>query len=355
MTTCPACGIHFYNKMQFGAHKRVCRTASPSPPTTLDSDDDTDDDAVAPVITRPITPLMCLARRPKQPWGRRVQYNPPGLRPGFVNRDYARDYRELQASWNQYVQDACSSCCPEFWRVYKCVVDQTVACQDSILSCVRELAKPTGKWPRSNRTLRASILRLAGDFWPNVTLGHLIDLSHFGLPGCNSINFSFVDPVYAWVHACNELHAAGIPLHWDPQKLMHPHMEQEVHGAGIQYSELLRCATLSIPVGGKIALINISWDGGGTGVGSRSCVPIIVQVMNTNSMSTKAVFVIGYLPYIEVAHGYKTSSNCVKARRFLLQVFRICVQIHIYEHLIYVILCVRICAQIHIYEHLVCM
>ena len=106
---------------------------------------------------------------------------------------------------------------------------------------------------------------------------------------------------------------------------MHPHMEQEVYGAGIQYSHLLRCASCSIPAGAKVALINISWDGGGTGVGSRSCVPIVVQVMNTNSMSTKAVSVIGYLPYIEVAQGYKSSTNCVKARRFLQQVFLVCV------------------------------
>ena len=309
--------MHFTNKMQFGAHRRVC----------YDDRDDDDSDAVPDanvVITRPITPLMCLARRAKQPWGR--VYNIATQHRQQHTDTYVRDYRELQTSWKEYVITAYSCCSAEFWRVYKCVVDQSVTCQDSVLSCVRDLTQHAGKWPRSNRTLRSSIKRLAGDFWPNVTTTERIDLSQFNLPGVQSVEFSFVDPIYAWIHSCNELNDANIPLHWRPQKLMHPHMEQEVHGAGIQYSHLLRCATRSIPAGAKVALINISWDGGGTGVGSRSCVPIVAQVMNTNSMSIKAVFVIGYLPYIEVAQGYKSSTNCVKARRVLLQVFafRIC-------------------------------
>ena len=90
-------------------------------------------------------------------------------------------------------------------------------------------------------------------------------------------------------------------------------------GAGIQYSKLLQVASASIPATSKIALFNINWDGGNTGFGSRSCTPIHVQVMNTNSSSSMVVGLVGYLPNVDVPDGYKTHKNCVQARQHVLQ------------------------------------
>ena len=57
-----------------------------------------------------------------------------------------------------------------------------------------------------------------------------------------------------------------------------------------------------------------------TGFGSRSCTPIHVQVMNTNSSSTLAVGLVGYIPYIAVPEGYRTQSSYLAAYHHVLQV-----------------------------------
>ena len=71
---------------------------------------------------------------------------------------------------------------------------------------------------------------------------------------------------------------------------------------------------------GKVALFNINWDSGITGFGARTCVPIHAQVMNTNSSSTLAVGLVGYLPYIAVPEGYRSHTNHKAARHHVLQV-----------------------------------
>ena len=175
------------------------------------------------------------------------------------------------------------------------------------------------RWPRTCRVLRNMITRKAGNFWQHVTNTHVVDLTSFELPGVDRVHFSFIDPVYIWITICNNLHKRGIPLHWDAKILYHPDTGEEVFGAGIQYSKLLRVASASVPLSAKVALFNINWDGGITGFGSRSCTPIHVQVMNTNSSSSIVVGLVGYLPWIDVPDGYKNNTNYKKARHHVLQ------------------------------------
>ena len=225
--------------------------------------------------------------------------------------------------WRDYVAHAHSCCAPSFWKLYNAVKGQTVTCRDAVMHAVKDLV-PTHVarqgWPRSNRTLRRRVERRAGKFWDLVVQTHTIDLREYELPGVDSVQFSFLDPIYVWINRCNVLRECRIPLQWDAQKLYHPDTDEEVHGAGIQYSLLFRSAYESIPQNGKLALINISWDGGQTGFGSRSAVPILLKVMNTNSNSTKVVGLLGYLPYVEVAPGYKEHKDFVNAKLHVLQV-----------------------------------
>ena len=230
--------------------------------------------------------------------------------------------QQIQDLWKQHVEEAYDCCCPNFWKLFKSIRKLKVTDRDTVLSTVKDLVQPavSGRWPRTNRTLRNLISRKAGNFWDNVVYTHKIDLTSFKIPGCESVQFTFVDPIFVWIQRCVALHECGIPLQWDPKSLRHPLGGEELYGAGIEYGLLLRSATAAIPVPGKIALLNISWDGGTTGFGSRSAVPILVQVMNTNSMSIEAVSLLGYLPYIEVAGAFKQAKQFVKAKRFLLQV-----------------------------------
>ena len=224
--------------------------------------------------------------------------------------------------WVRHTRMVYTCCDGKFWDTYKSVRAATVQIQDKVLSTVKDLlpkSPNSGSWPRCNRTLRQKINRKAGEFWSNVQYTHTIDLSQFNLPGVTGVKFTFVDPIFMWVLRCNALVEQGIPVYWDAKKLHHPDKDEEIHGAGIQYSLLLRSAAKTVPTGGKVALFNISWDGGNTGFGSRSAVPIVVQVMNTNSMSVSAVALLGYLPSIEVAKGFQQESSYKMARNHLLQ------------------------------------
>jgi hypothetical protein len=129
---------------------------------------------------------------------------------------------------------------------------------------------------------------------------HKIDLQKYELPAYESIQFSFVDPVFVFIHQCNELHKAEMSLEWDAVNYLHPDTGERVYGAGIECGYLMQAARDSVPPGGNAALMNLSWDGGGTGYVGRSACPITLQVMNTNSQSAKAVGLLGYVPYIEV-------------------------------------------------------
>ena len=155
----------------------------------------------------------------------------------------------------------------------------------------------------------------AGNFWDNITNTYDIDLTRFELPGCTRVSFSIMDPVYVWINCAVSLHKSGIPLHWQPQTMKHPDTGEELYGAGIQFGKLLRSASEA----GQIALFNINWDGGQTGFGSRSCVPIHVQVMNTNGSSTKGLGLVGYLPYIGVPEKCRQDANFQAAKKHILQ------------------------------------
>ena len=153
-----------------------------------------------------------------------------------------------------------------------------------------------------------------------MTFTRTVDLTQFSLPGpLTSVEFSFIDPVYVWITRCNELLRNGTTLHWRPKSLHHPDTGEELHGGGIQYSKLLRCAYSSIATAGNVALFNLNWDGGSLGFGSRSSKPVHVQVMNTNSMSTDTVGLVGYIPKVDVPSGYHTQQNYVDASNHVLQ------------------------------------
>ena len=225
--------------------------------------------------------------------------------------------------WRRYVSDAHGCCAQPFWKLYEAVQGQTVHCRDAVLKVMSDLVDPQLKkraWPRSNRTLRALVDRTAGSFWDHVLYTYTIDLRPFGLPSCDSVPFSFVDPIYVWLHQCNVLCEGGVSFQWVPKTLHHPVTGEDMFGAGIEYSLLLRDATASIPSGGRVALLNLSWDSGVTGFGGRSAVPICVQVMNADALSAKTVGLVGYLPYIQVSEAYKNNKNYIQAKRHVLQV-----------------------------------
>ena len=62
----------------------------------------------------------------------------------------------------------------------------------------------------------------------------------------------------------------------------HPETSEAVYGAGVEFGLLMCNAVKTIPVGGFVALINLSWDSGVTGMSSRSAIPICMQVIGSD-------------------------------------------------------------------------
>ena len=225
----------------------------------------------------------------------------------------------MQKLWQEYVIDTHACCSSDFWKVYEALAGQTRSCRDSVLSVVKDILSlytRTDCWPRGSRGLRDRVIRHAGTFWEHVVQTHRIDVSAFKLPGIKSIPFLFVDPVFVFIHQCNELNKAKISLKWDPVLTLHPQTGQRVFGAGIECGHLMHAATQSIPAGGKVALLNVSFDGGDTGYVGRSACPILLQVMNVNSMTPKAVGLLGYMPRVEVD---KSIKGVREAKKHVLQ------------------------------------
>ena len=159
-------------------------------------------------------------------------------------------------------------------------VDRVLTRAHEILSGEKDLTFKLGeRWPKSKRLLRKKIRCKVGMFWPNVTITKTIHLEEFQIPRVTTLEFSFVDPVYVWIKACERLTERGYKLIWQPKEMRHPTSGEPVFGGGIQFGLLLRNAVKSIPPGGFVALMNLSWDSGVTSMQSRSAVPICMQVI----------------------------------------------------------------------------
>ena len=332
MVECRACGKRFCNTRQLGPHVRFCIAI------TQDSDnDETDlsgDDVIeAPVIYAPITapegetvdPLQITRRSPELGREEDLEIVQAPMDAGI--KCAARDFLELQDMWREYVQSVLSCCSLSFWNLFETVQHETTACRDRVLTVVKKTFRPEmtnsggrrkQKWPKTTRSLTSLVDRNVGIFWDNVTETHTVDISQFNIPGCAKVTFEFVDPLYVWIERAN---AVDCPLRWEPKSLKNPTTGVEIYGAGIEYGLLMRNATAGIPAGGQPALMNLSWDGGLVGFGSRSVSPLCVQVMNADTASRTAVGLVAYLPSIECSDALKGTTQYREASRYLLQVY----------------------------------
>ena len=210
--------------------------------------------------------------------------------------------------------------------MYDTVKDLSGTCAQKVLTQARLLLQQSGskiplghRWPTNNRRLRTRILEQAGRFWDNVTFESFIDLQQFDLP-VRKVKFTFIDPLYVWLNQANLLCKNGHELHWTPLRMKNPQSDEDVYGAGVQFGLLLRAATSSIPECGRVALMNLSWDGGDTGYASRGATPICMQVMNVNSTVAASVGLVTYMPHLEVSDAIRETDKFKNAYFYLLQV-----------------------------------
>jgi hypothetical protein len=82
--------------------------------------------------------------------------------------------------------------------------------------------------------------------------------------------------------------------------MFHETTKEKLYGAGVSFGEKLAWAAARTPRGGKPALFGISFDGGDSGVGTRSLCPFCVSVLNFDGADPLACGCCGYVPHLDV-------------------------------------------------------
>lgn len=176
----------------------------------------------------------------------------------------------------------------------------------------------------SVRELRRKSLEIAGHF-PSLVMHEIrIDVRKFRLPGkLEEVRFRFINPLWAWVAAANDMIDAGHKMNYQPQSMFHETTNESLYGASVVFGKKLSWAAARTPQGGKPALFGISFDGGESGVSNRSLYPICVSVLNFDGTEPLACGLVGYMPELDVPKVFKH-----KKKRFLLargHVFQRCI------------------------------
>ena len=165
------------------------------------------------------------------------------------------------------------------------------------------------RFPISVRSLRDTISKEVGDFSLLVRHEIKIDLTQFNLPGSvKDVTFDFVNPLWAWITAANDMVDAGHTMHFEPKAMFHETTQERLYGAGVSFGDKLKFAASRTPPGGKPALFGISFDGGDSGVSNRTVYPICVSVLDCDGADPLSCGLVGFIPVINVPTNFKKKS-----------------------------------------------
>ena len=82
-----------------------------------------------------------------------------------------------------------------------------------------------------------------------------------------------------------------------------------LYGAGVQYGDVLRFAEAATPRNGKPALFGISFDGGDSGVSTRSVYPVCVSALNFNGADPIQCGLVGFIPSLDIPESWTTGTD----------------------------------------------
>ena len=132
------------------------------------------------------------------------------------------------------VQDAFETYCAQlqdiysidFWRILSSVYRERAGVIDRVLKRTRDVFVPSRsekkRFPATVRDIRAATLRECGNFPSYVLHEVTINVAEFDLPGdIQSVHFQFVNPLWAWVGAANEMIRHGHVMHFEPKRMVH--------------------------------------------------------------------------------------------------------------------------------------
>ena len=210
----------------------------------------------------------------------------------------------------------------EFWLLFSAVYLERNVVIDHVLHTVKDVYVTGGdkrKFASCVRQLRAASLKTAGNFCAHVLHEITIDLREFDLPGKQEVKFTFVNPLWAWVQAANDMISNGHTMHFKPKSMFHEVTGERLYGAGVAFGDALMYAASRTPQNAKPALFGISFDGGDSGVGDRSVCPICVSVLNCDGTDPLQCGLVGFMPNIDVPNSFKLDKRYLAARAHVTQ------------------------------------
>ena len=183
------------------------------------------------------------------------------------------------------------------------IIDRVLQTTRCVYVREKEMKK---RFPISVRSLRDTVTKKVGDFSLLVRHEIKIDLTKFNLPGSvKDVTFDFVNPLWAWITAANDMVDAGHTMHFEPKAMFHETTQERLYGAGVSFGDKLKFAASRTPPGGKPALFGISFDGGDSGVSNRTVYPICVSVLNCDGADPLSCGLVGFVPVINVPTNFK--------------------------------------------------
>ena len=227
---------------------------------------------------------------------------------------------QTQDAFDEYCEMVRKIYCSEFWLLFSAVYQEKHVVIDRVLRTVKDVYGRKQKFASCVRQLRTASLNTAGNFSAHVLHEIRIDLRGFDLPGKREVNFTFVNPLWAWAQAANEMISSGHTMHFEPKCMFHEVTGERLYGgAGVQFGDALMYAASRTPQNGKPALFGISFDGGDSGVADRSVCPICVSVLNFDGTDPLQCGLVGFMPNIDVPNSFKTKEQYLAARTHVTQ------------------------------------
>ena len=113
------------------------------------------------------------------------------------------DYGALISAFSNYCKWVLQSRDPKFWALFLAIRNMHANHQRNILRVVMSFFDSRVKWCKDKRAVRYLLDRKP--FWPLVTYTYSCDLSSFHVPGLAQVQYSFVDPIFAWIIQARKL------------------------------------------------------------------------------------------------------------------------------------------------------
>ena len=327
---CHLCGAVFGNRQQLGGHLSKGPVCAPAAFTLVGAPAAQAAPAM-PAIPPPvpnqhmIVPFTInqLLKRPKHTAAKH-RVEPAAVRPCAVGVDTDNTYKlyQTQDAFEEYCSLIREQYSDDFWRLLSSVYQEKTVTIDRVLQACRTVfvQEPCARraFAGSVRDLLKKSLTVGGDFLSHVMHEIDVDLSAFELPGnVVSVKFRFLNPLWAWTNAANDMINSGHEMHFEPKTMFHEQTNERLYGAGVATGEKLKFAVSRTPRGGYPGLFGISLDGADTGVSDRNLYPVCVSALNFDGADPKACAFVGFLPAVPVPVSMKRNKGARFNRRYL--------------------------------------